>query len=106
VTAAIQEASLRGQIAATEKIIADEDKQRSLLQKQLDAGAVAKTALLAQETTLAQTRRRCRRLKNSCPLYAPVVGAGRTDADNEPAAVFELASLKLPQKLPLSVPPS
>jgi NodT family efflux transporter outer membrane factor (OMF) lipoprotein len=104
VTAAIQEASLKAQVAATEKIIADEDKQRSLLQDQLDAGAVAKTALLAQETTLAQVRATLPPLKKQLSSVRHQLAALLGETPDKAPPSFDLANLTLPQKLPLSLP--
>lgn len=56
VTTAVQEASLRGQIAATRQIIDIEVDELKVLQQQLTLGGVAGGAVLAQEATLAQAR--------------------------------------------------
>lgn len=53
-TAAILEASLRGQIAATERIIAIERRLLGILQRQNSLGQVARADVLAQEAALAQ----------------------------------------------------
>src|ERR1700676_2328312 len=53
VTAAIQEASLRGQIAATQRIIAIERNLLEILKRQVNLGQVAKADVLAQEAALA-----------------------------------------------------
>ena len=55
VTAAIQEASLRGQIAATERIIKIERDILGILKNQFEAGQAAQVDVLAQETALAQS---------------------------------------------------
>ena len=58
--AAIEEASLRGQIAATRRVIALEEERLALMQRQLAYGAVAGTDILSQQTALAQARQLCR----------------------------------------------
>jgi NodT family efflux transporter outer membrane factor (OMF) lipoprotein len=55
VAAAVQEASLRGQVRATEEIIRVESEERDLLLKQFQLGDVAWADVRAQEATLAQT---------------------------------------------------
>ena len=104
-TAAIQEASLRTQIAATKEIIDDEKKQRDLLQQQFDVGAVAKAAVLAQEATLAQTRATLPPLEKQLSQTRHQLGAlaGQFPSE-ELRATFELSQLHLPETLPLSLP--
>ena len=68
VTAAVREASLRAQIEATERIAADEADQFGVLSQQLDLGGVSRTAVLAQQTLLAQTRATLPPLRQSLDL--------------------------------------
>ncbi|MDU0960789.1 MAG: TolC family protein, partial [Bradyrhizobium sp.] len=56
VTAAITDASLRDQIAATEEIIKAETDQLERIQRQFDVGAISKSDVLSQEATLAQAK--------------------------------------------------
>jgi NodT family efflux transporter outer membrane factor (OMF) lipoprotein len=56
VAAAVQEASLRGQIAATEEIIKIETEALAILQKQFALGQVAGADVAAVEATLAQAQ--------------------------------------------------
>ena len=56
--AAIEEASLRAQIAVTRQVIGLEAERLSLLQLQLAKGAVSSIDVLSQETALAQARQR------------------------------------------------
>ena len=53
VTTAIQEASLRAQIEATEEIIAADRKQLDTVQRQLALGGVSRLDVLTQQTQLA-----------------------------------------------------
>lgn len=105
VTAAVQEASLRGQIAATKKIVEEETKQRDLLQKQLDLGGISKEGLLAQEATLAQVKATLppleKQLDQTRHELSVLAGQFPNDA---PKAIFELGSLKLPTALPVTLP--
>ena len=56
VAAAVQEASLRGQISATEEIIKIETQSLGILRKQLELGQVAGADVAAVEATLAQAQ--------------------------------------------------
>jgi len=105
VTAAVEEASLRAQIAATQKIIEDEKKQLDLLQNQLELGGIAKTAVLAQAATLAQTRATLPPLEKQLAQtrHQLSVLAGQFPSQ-EPEAIFELASLTLPTMMPITLP--
>jgi NodT family efflux transporter outer membrane factor (OMF) lipoprotein len=105
VTTAIAEASLRAQIGATNEIIKDEQKALDLLQKQLSLGGIAKSAVLAQAATLAQERATLPPIEKQLAQtrHQLSVLAGQFPS-NEPAAKFELANLKLPQEIPVSLP--
>ena len=61
VVAAIQEASLRGQIEATNKLIDINSKALEILRKQFDEGYANRNDVAAQEAALAQIRSTCRR---------------------------------------------
>src|SRR5262249_57505519 len=56
VAAAVQEASLRGQIAATEEIIKIESASLDILRKQFQLGQVAGLDVAAVEAALAQAQ--------------------------------------------------
>ena len=56
VAAAVNEASLRGQIAATEQIIKAEADQLELVRQQFATGGASRADLLTQQATLAQSR--------------------------------------------------
>jgi NodT family efflux transporter outer membrane factor (OMF) lipoprotein len=105
VTAAVTEASLRGQIAATNEIINDEQKQLDVLQQQLDLGGVTKVAVLAEASQVAETKATLPPLEKQLALirHQLAVLAGRFPAD-EVAAHFELSDLKLPEDIPVSLP--
>ncbi len=105
VAAAVQEASLRGQIAATEEIIKIESQSLGILQKQLEFGQVAGGDVAAVEATLAQAQATLPPLQKQLAMQRDLLTAliGRLPSQ-EPAEKFELASLQLPQDLPVSLP--
>ncbi len=105
VVAAIDEASLRGQIAATNDIIRIESAQLNVVQQQFELGAVAKSEVLSQQATLAATRASLPGLEKQLSQTRDQLTAllGRYPSQ-EPEATFELADLSLPQQLPLSLP--
>jgi NodT family efflux transporter outer membrane factor (OMF) lipoprotein len=105
VLAATQEASLRAQIEATEKVIASAREQLTILQKLLTLGAIAEADVHAQETLLAQSEASLPGLRKQLLLQRDLISAlaGRFPSD-EPAEQFNFASLELPQELPLSLP--
>src|SRR3984893_11446983 len=105
VAAAVQEASLRGQIAATEEIIKIETESLSILRKQLELGQVAGADVAAVEATLAQAEATLPPLQKQLAVQRDLLTAliGRLPSQ-EPANKFELAALQLPQDLPASRP--
>jgi NodT family efflux transporter outer membrane factor (OMF) lipoprotein len=105
VAAAVQEASLRGLIAATEEIIKIQTGSLDILQKQLALGQVAGADVAAVEATLAQAQATLPPLQKQLAVQRDLLTAliGRLPSQ-EPAEKFELASLQLPQELPVSLP--
>jgi NodT family efflux transporter outer membrane factor (OMF) lipoprotein len=105
VAAAVQEASLRGQIAATEEIIKIETQAVDILRKQLKLGQVAGADVAAVEATLAQARATLPPLQKQLTVQRDLLTAliGRFPSQ-QPPEKFELASLQLPQDLPISLP--
>lgn len=103
--AAVQEASLRAQIAATENIIKIETEQIELMRRQYSLGAIAMADVLAQEATLAQTQATLPALRKQLAQQRNLLAAlaGRFPSE-EPAERFELSTLQLPQELPVSLP--
>jgi NodT family efflux transporter outer membrane factor (OMF) lipoprotein len=105
VTAAIQEAGLRAQIAATERVIALEQQALSVLRRELELGAIAEGDVFAQEAALAQLEATLppmhRQLQTIRDLLAALTG--HLPADSKPVR-FELDQLLLPTDLPLGVP--
>jgi NodT family efflux transporter outer membrane factor (OMF) lipoprotein len=105
VAAAVLEASLRGQIAATEEIIKIETQALGILRKQFELGQVAGADVAAVEATLAQAQATLPPLQQKLAVQRDLLTAliGRFPSQ-EPAERFELASLQLPQELPVSLP--
>ena len=105
VAAAVQEASLRAQIAATEKMVKLEQETLDLTRRQAELGAVAESAVAAQTAVLAQTQAQLPPLQKQLAQQRDLIAAlaGRLPADM-PQQRFELSDLQLPQELPLSLP--
>jgi len=105
VTAAVQEAGLRAQIAATRQIIDTEIESVQVMQHQLDLGAIAEADLIAQQSALALLEASLPPLQKSLDqqrdMLAVLTGHLPSDA---PAAQFELDAITLPATIPLSVP--
>lgn len=105
VAAAIQEASLRSQIASTLSVIGIETKMLGLLRKQFELGYVAGVDVAAQEAALAQAQQTLppleKQLKQTRDLLTALAGRFPSEDLEEK---FELAALALPQDLPLSLP--
>ncbi len=105
VAAAVQEASLRAQITATQDIIAISTKALELLRKQFELGYVAGLDVAAQEAALAQVQQQLpplqKQLEQTRNLLAVLAGRFPQDDLDER---FELAQLHLPQELPVSLP--
>ncbi|MDE1931561.1 MAG: efflux transporter outer membrane subunit, partial [Alphaproteobacteria bacterium] len=105
VAAAVQEASLRAQIAATQDIVKAESDQLDLLNQQFQLGAVARSAVLQQTATLAQEKATLPPLQKQLAQQRNRIAAlaGRFP-NHPPDETFDLATLTLPQALPVSLP--
>ena len=105
VTAAVQEASLRGQIEATLEIIKSESEQLTVVRNQFDAGAASRTDVLTQQSAVAATQATLpplqKQLEQQRHLLLTLIGRFPNDAHNDH---LTLASLRLPTDLPLSLP--
>src|SRR6202790_2985750 len=105
VTAAIQEASLRGQIAATQRIIAIERHLLDILKRQYALGQAARADVLAQEAALAAAEQLLPPLEKQLALQRDLLTALAGEyAANEIAQKFDLAHFRLPANLPISLP--
>ncbi len=105
VTTAIQEASLRGQIQATQDIIKGQTEQLDVLRGQFNLGGASRADVLAQEAALAATQATLpplqKQLDQQRSLLATLTGHYPSELEREP---FTIASLRLPQHLPVSLP--
>jgi NodT family efflux transporter outer membrane factor (OMF) lipoprotein len=105
VAAALQEAALRAQVAATEEIVKLESEQIELMQRQLALGAIAEANVIAQRVVLAQTQATLAPLRKQLAQQRNLLTAlaGRFPSD-EVAERFEYSTLELPVELPVSLP--
>jgi NodT family efflux transporter outer membrane factor (OMF) lipoprotein len=105
VTAAIREASLREQIAATQEIIELQERQLAITERLVNLGTAAQADAVAQRLDLAQIRavlpdlqRQLEQLRHRLAVYiGQPPGAAKLPE-------FRLNELKLPSELPLSLP--
>jgi NodT family efflux transporter outer membrane factor (OMF) lipoprotein len=115
VTAAIQNAALRAQIQATEAVLDALNQQLGLLRKQLELGAVAEADVVTESVLVAQTQAQLpplqRALAQNRNLLLALVGRypnealpGETTTDKAGAGGFDIASIHLPEQLPVSLP--
>ncbi len=105
VVAAVQEASLRGQIGATQDIIKDQQQSLNLVRQRFNLGGASQADVLTQQAQLAQT------LATLPPLQKQLAQtrdqltalAGQLPA-HEVSETFSLDSMRLPEVLPVSLP--
>jgi NodT family efflux transporter outer membrane factor (OMF) lipoprotein len=105
VTAAINEASLRAQISATDDIARLQQKQLDITQRRVTAGGASRADVLQQQATLQGTlatlpalRSQLAQQRNQLAAY---IGAFPSD---DMGAEFTLDSLNIPQDVPVSLP--
>jgi len=103
--AAINEASLRGQIDATNEEIAINTKMLGILRKQFQTGYASRNDVALQEAALAQVEATLpplrKALQQNRDLLTALVG---NYAGQEPREIFKLDQLHLPADLPVSLP--
>lgn len=105
VAATVQEASLQEQVTATEDIVKALEEQLRITEKQYELGGVALTDVLSSRTqledirsTLPALRQQLAQVRSQLAVYL-----GRLPSEQD-AAALDLAQLKLPQQIPLSLP--
>lgn len=105
VAAAILEASLRAQVEATRRIIAAQRETLGILTQQSGLGAIPGADVATQQAALAQSEATLPPLQKALAQQRNLLAnlLGRLPSDNV-AERFELADLKLPADLPLSLP--
>ena len=103
--AAITEASLRGQIEATNELITINGKMLDILRRQLDAGYANRSDVAAQEAALAQARATLPPLRKALQQQRDLLAALAGGFPSEgPRETFRLADLQLPGDLPVTLP--
>ncbi len=105
VSAAIQEASLRAQVAATRELLGVNTNMLQILRNRQAGGYATRLDVAAQEAQLAQLETTLppllKQLAQQRDLLAAL--AGGYPSENLPEK-FELSTLQLPEELPLSLP--
>ena len=105
VTTVFGQAQLGEQIAASEAILQDQQKQLDIARQRLDLGAAAQADVLTLQTQVEQTRATLPALRNKLEQADHLLAALTGQA---PGAVdiprFALAEFTLPARLPLVVP--
>lgn len=105
VNAAIQEASLRAQIEATEAVITAQTRALAILHDQARLGYASGLDVAAQESALAQAKQALpglqKQLQQNRDLLAVLCGQS---PDQGGALEFDLEHLTLPVTLPLNLP--
>jgi len=103
--AAIQEATLRGQIAAVEEAIKIGREMLDLVNIRFLAGAISRSDVLVQQAALGQIMQLAPPLQKALAQQRNLMTAlaGRYSTAEAPET-FRLGALKLPHKLPLSLP--
>jgi NodT family efflux transporter outer membrane factor (OMF) lipoprotein len=105
VVAAITEASLRGQIDATNELISINTKMLDIMRRQLETGFANRSDVAAQEAALAQVEATLPPLRKALAqtgdLLAALAGGYPSE---EPRETFKLSALQLPVDLPVSLP--
>jgi NodT family efflux transporter outer membrane factor (OMF) lipoprotein len=105
VVTVVQEASLRGQIAATTRALELQHQLTEFVRQQRLLGTASELDVLAQESTEAQTAQLLPPLQKQLGQSRDALTAllGRLPSD-EPEETFRLDELTLPTDLPVSIP--
>lgn len=105
VVTAVQEASLRDQVAATERLLAIQHQLTGTLRQERGLGTASDLDVLAQQAAEAQTAQTLPPLQKQLGQARDALTAllGRLPAQ-EPAQTFTLEDLSLPADLPVSLP--
>lgn len=105
VTAAVNLASLRAQVASTQEIIRIVANQLDVVRTQFNLGGASRLDVLAQEATLDQIRANLPPLQRDLAKQRNQLMAliGRLP-DQDRGEIIDLDTLHLPEELPLSLP--
>ena len=105
VAAAIQEASLRAQLEATQRIIEADQESLQILRNQFRLGFAMRIDVAAQEAALAQARTLLPPLQKQFEQTRDLIRALVGNLPNQDVTeTFEIDALQLPPELPLSLP--
>ena len=103
--AAINEASLRGQLDATNQLITINTKMLDILRKQFDTGYASRNDVALQEAALAQVKATLPPLRKALQQNRDLISAlAGVYSSQEPHETFRLDQLRLPVDLPVSLP--
>ena len=107
VVAAIQEASLRAQIEATQTLIATKKRLLQLIERQFELGGATMADVLTQKSTVAQTETNLPSLRSNLEQQRTLLRmlAGRLPS-GPLAERFSFDELRLPEEVPVSLPSS
>jgi NodT family efflux transporter outer membrane factor (OMF) lipoprotein len=105
VVGAVNEASLRAQIAATNRLIEANSKMLDILRKQFTEGYANRNDVALQEAALAQINATLPPLRKALAIQRDQLSAlaGRFPSQ-EPNETFKLEDLRMPTDLPVSLP--
>jgi NodT family efflux transporter outer membrane factor (OMF) lipoprotein len=105
VATAVEEASLRDQVAAQKDVIALETRMLAIMRRQLELGQIGRSDVLAQETAVAEAEAALpplqKQLATTRDQLAYLVGRAPGEGDLKG---LDLGDLTLPADLPLSLP--
>jgi len=105
IVTAVQQASLRAQVDATQAILNSQEEQLGVLRKQLELGGIAEADVLTQVAAVAQTRAQLPGLqKLLAQTNTQLLALAGRFPDDAMVLDFDLASLRLPENLPVSLP--
>jgi NodT family efflux transporter outer membrane factor (OMF) lipoprotein len=105
VTAAVSEASLRGQIRLNQEILDAQEKQLKVVESQFELGGVSRSDVLIQQTQVAQTRALLPPLEKDLAQvrHQLAVYAGRLPSTGD-LPEFGIDAFRLPEELPVTLP--
>ena len=104
VTTAISVASYQAQINATIALIKAQSGLLTILNQQYKLGGVSQENVLIQQTLVEQTRATLPPLQKNLSLSKHALSVLIGDFPNGPLPVLDLNTLRLPSKLPVSLP--
>jgi NodT family efflux transporter outer membrane factor (OMF) lipoprotein len=111
VTAAVRRASLAKQIALSEELLAEENRQLDITQQRFEAGGVSRMDLLSQRSQVEQTRASLAPLRaqlaqtdHQLAVYMGLPPAQLASTGEADPGSLDLDALVLPAEVPLTLP--